>query len=322
MKGFDGSDSQHQKQNNARIMTHVSFIRYYIGDIPYSLARTLQHLLSEFPQLNDWYCIPVNEFDYTRSLGYLPGTNEGEIKCVKRHCTVIVEHHDPDAVVGSSLIWKNMPSSPATLIDDILTLCSIAKSQYIPAIAQEILSLDRPLRIIHRPIAPPSDLKEVILQDGLESFITDSLATLQQRNWKEVSGFIPAISWYAQAQRLFRAGIFGLEFSLYWIVLEILGLAYVRKLSPEMHKEEQVTEFLNSRGFTGNSWSFLTDAIEDWYRVRNYAFHEGRLPDWSKDKFEQRWRQLAEFVSLVFADLLQPQSEDQKEQIGSRLSGY
>ena len=107
--------------------------------------------------------------------------------------------------------------------------------------------------------------------------------------------------------------------------LEILGLAYVKKHNLEdkiTYKKERVREFVKSRELTGNSYSFLRDATEDWYVLRNHAFHQGKLPDWPQDRFERRWRQLAEFASFVLADLLQPQSQVQRDQIGARLSGY
>lgn len=283
----------------------------------------LQRLLLESPEFRNWRWIPVGRFDYKNSFGHLPGSNDAEIECIKRRCAAIIEHHDPDAVIGSSLIWTSTPSSPATLIDDVLTLCSIAKSQYIPVVAQEILLFEGNLRIVHRPTAPQSVLQEVIPQDSLGAFVKNGLAMLQQKDWKEDSGFIPAIQWYTQAQQLFRAGIFSLGFSLYWIVLEILGLAYIQRQSLRIDsKKERVMQFLNSKGFTGDSWSFLSDAVEDWYKVRNYAFHEGHLPDWPRGKLEQRWTQLAEFVSFVLVDLLQPQGENRRDQIGMRLSKY
>ncbi len=303
-------------------MLQASFIRYYISEMPRSLARQIQTLLPQLPALQGWRWIYADQFDYEKSFGHLPGPNDFEVECIKRKCTIVVEHHDPNAVVGS-LLRPALPPSVATIIDDILLLCSIARSQYIYARAQETQLPDGGLRIRQSPVAPLSDLKEVIPEGNLEDFIVDSLSILQQHDWKEHNGFVTAIRWYAQAQRSFRAAIFELEVSLYWIVLEILGSTYVQRQQLAItYKKERVREFLNFGGFMTNSWSFLSEAIEDWYEVRNAAFHEGNLPTWSDRKFEQRWRQLAEFTSFVLADMLQAQSPSQKDRIGLRLSSY
>lgn len=301
-----------------------SFIRYYVSDIPFSLAEQLQHLLTRLPELKDWQWILKQQFDYKKGFGFLPGTNVSEVECIIKRCSAIIEHRNPGTVIGS-FIWKSRPDSPATVVDDILTICSVAKAQYIYARAQEVLEPSGKLRIVHRPDAPASDLKEVIPEASLGAFIIDGLSRLKQQNWKENIGFDPAIHWYAQAQRLFRAGIFPLELSLYWIVLEVLARVYIQHqglLTKIRNKADRVKEFIDSRGFKRGSWSFLDAAIGDWYKVRCAAFHEGELPVWSQQKFEQRWRQLAEFTSFVLADLLQPQSHSQKDQIGMRLSGY
>ena len=307
-------------------MACASFVRYYVGQIPHSLAWALQNNLpAELPQLNDWRWIPVDKFDYEKSFGYLPGFNVSKVGQIMKVCAWIVEHRDPAAVLGSSLIWSSTPESPTTLLDDIFTLCSVAKSQDIPIVGQETLWPNGKLEINQRVTAPASVLEEVIPHGSLGAFIKGGLTTLQQVDWKEDTGFKPAIFCFAQAQRSFRAAMFSLECSLYWVVLEILGLAYVRKHNLEgkiTHKKNRVIEFLKSREFIGNSYSFLNNAIEDWYCLRNYAFHEGKLPDWSRDKFERRWRQLAEFASFVLADLLQRQSQIQRDQIGARLSRY
>ena len=173
-------------------MAGDAFIRYYISEMPRSLARQIQDLLPQLPALQGWQWMPADQFVYEKSYGHLPGTNEFEIECIKRKCTVIVEHHDPNGVVGS-LLWNDLLPSPATIIDDILMLCSIAKSQYIYARARETLFPSGRLNISQRPIAPPSDLQDVVPQGSLGGFIIDSLAKLQLQNWKDDVGFMPAI---------------------------------------------------------------------------------------------------------------------------------
>ncbi len=301
-----------------------SFIRYYINREPYSAIMQLRRLLPRLSEFNGWQWIFALDFNYEESFGFLPGTNASEIECIKRKSIAIIENRNPDAVIRS-LIWEFRQEIPATVIDDILTLFSIAKCKYIHARAQEVLEGDGKLHIIERPIAQPSILEEIICQEELENFIISSFSSLKQEGWKKDTGFIPSIHWYAQAQRLFRAGIFNLECSLYWIVLEVLAGAYVQRIGLAkkiQNKKKRVSELIKSRGFDGNSWSFLDDAIEDWYQLRNFAFHQGELPTWTQQKFEQRWRQLAEFTSFMLADILQIQSQTYKNQIGARLSSY
>lgn len=310
-------------------MTHASFIRYYISnEMPHSLAWQIQNLLPQLPELHGWQWIPANKFEYKGSFGYPSSTNyvtspnDLEVECIMRRCSAIVEHHDPNAVESSVL--EVLPT-PATIIDDILMLCSIAKCMDMCAIAQEVLKPDGSRHIGFRLATQLAGLQEIIPQDELGNFIKHSLAKLQQREWKEDVGFIPAIIWYAQAQRSYHTAIFNLMLSLYWITLEILSRTYIQNrglLDKIKYKKERVKKFTNARDFKGASWDFLDAAIDDWYEVRNAAFHEGSSPVWSEDKSTQRGRQLAEFTSLVLADLLQEQSPGHKDQIGSRLLSY
>ena len=301
------------------------FVRYYISETPPEITRRLEAILTNFPLCQGWQWIPISKFNYEKSLGYLPGPNVAEVECIKRKCVAIVEHHDPKTVVGSSTIWTSGERSPATLIDDLLTICSIAESKYISVRAVEILLPDNNQHIIHRPVAPLSDLQEIIPPAALEAFVLEGMNKLQEAKWKNETGFNPAIYWYRQAQQSFHANTFALELSLYWIVLEILGRAHVQNLGLSANirnKKERVNSFLTAQGFDGPPWNFLSALIDDCYEVRCASFHEGRLPPWSHTRFEQRWRQFVEFVSFVLADLIQRQIGDHRKTIASRLSQY
>lgn len=301
------------------------FIRYYISENARRIDREMQTIIANLTHFDGWLWTPVNRFDYKKSFGYLPGSNEVEIEYTKSKSLSVVEHHDPDSVIGHSLIWTYGKRSHATVIDDLLTLCSIAESRYIYTRIVEACLPDVDLQITHRPIAPMSDLKEIIPRANLQSFVCESLDKLQQQTWKDEIGFIPAIIWYSQAQRSFRASIFSLELSLYWVVLEVLASAYVQRqgLSARMrNKKERVKKLIDSYGFLRSPWSFINSAIDDWYEVRCASFHEGKLPSWSNTKFEQRWRQLAEFVSFILASLLQKQDAAWENQIAARISAY
>ena len=300
------------------------FIRYYIYQIqPWSLAIRTRTILETLPEFNGWQWIPADKFDYPTSRGYLPGSNDAEVEYIKRKCTAIIEHNDPAKVIGNSLIWHNDKHSSA--IDDFLTLCSIAQSKGIYVRGVEYKTLHGNLSIVERPIAPLPTFNEVVTTANLSTFISTALLQLRQPEWKNNTGFLPAIYWYSQAQRSFRAGMFPLEMALYWIVLEILGLAYIQKCGLQNKvgkKDERVRIFVSSIGCRNGAWGFLDDAISDWYAIRCASFHEGQLPTWTPSKFQQRWRQLGEFTSYILASLLQKQSLARSNQIGARLSGY
>ncbi len=170
-----------------------------------------------------------------------------------------------------------------------------------------------------------SDLKWIIPRANLQSFVCESLDKLQQQAWKDEIGFIPAIIWYSQAQRSFRASIPPLELALYWVVLEVLASAYIQNqgLSARIrNKKERVKKLIDSYGFLRGPWSFMNSTIDDWYEIRCASFHEGKFPSWSNTKLEQRWRQLAEFVSFVLASLLQKQDNAWENQIAARILAY
>lgn len=303
-------------------MTGTTFVRYYISSPRYSLTQRLRAFLVDSSFVSGWVWIPVAQFDYEHSYGYLPGTNKLEVEYILRHCVAVLEHRDIDSTLGTSRLWKD---PRATIVDDILLLTSIAKCEYIFARAQEILHANGELELIQRPIAPPSDLNGILPDDELGSFAVDSLTRIGQQNWKETTGFVPAVHWYSQAQRLHHAGEFALELSVYWIVLEVLARAHVggqRLASKLKNKLKRVEAFVSSRGFDRDSWAFLQGVLKDCYSVRCAAFHEGKLPQWSRHEFEKRWRQLAEFTSLVLVDLLQPQSNARKNDVAQRLSSY
>ncbi len=209
-------------------------------------------------------------------------------------------------------------------IDDLLTVCSIAETKYIYARTVETVLPGDNLHIIQRPVAPLSDLNGTIPLANLEAFVSDSFNKLQQKQWKHTVGFIPAILWYRQAQQSFRASIFPLEMSLYWVVLEVLAGAYVQNqgLAKIKNKKERVKKFISSRGWVGGSWCFIESAMDDWYLVRCASLHEGKLPGWKDTKFERRWRQLAEFVSFALASLLQKQEQNWENQVANRISAY
>ena len=134
-------------------MREELFIRYYINEIPYSRAERLRDIMNKLPSFKDWQCVSASKFNYKKSYGYFPGLDD-EIECVRKKCSVIIEHHNPTLVIGSSLIWSTGRGSTASIIDDLLTLFSIAQSKYINARTVESLLPGHKLNITHRPIAP------------------------------------------------------------------------------------------------------------------------------------------------------------------------
>ena len=109
---------------------------------------------------------------------------------------------------------------------------------------------------------------------------------------------------------------------LYWVSLEVLSFAYIAKHGINVtHKKERVKRFITDRGYSGNSWDFLEKAIDDWYIARNKVFHEGN-DDLPNDLLAKRGKQIRDFASLVFVEMLQKQEDAQKNEIATRMQNY
>ena len=109
---------------------------------------------------------------------------------------------------------------------------------------------------------------------------------------------------------------------LYWVSLEVLANTYIHTLGVDVRpKKDRVKLFIIGRGYTGNTWDFLGEAIDDWYIARNDSFHEGeeKLPI---ELLAKKGKQIRDFTSLVFVEMLQQQDEARKKQIATQIQNY
>ena len=136
------------------------------------------------------------------------------------------------------------------------------------------------------------------------------------------SGFDPSIYWFTQAQKSCLTAPSILELALYWVSLEVLSRTYIVTQGINVrHKKERVKRFITDRGYSGNSWDFLEKAIDDWYIARNDAFHEG-TEKLSIELLAKRGKQIRDFTSLVFVEMLQKQEDARKNEIATRMQNY
>lgn len=291
-----------------------AFLRYYVRHLPY---HQWQSFWGKVPDLQEWKLTQGWKFNYEQSYGYAPGTNVHEVAYAKRKCDAVIEHHDPVHVAGSSHIWKGGQDLPMTVLDDILVVLSIASSRYVHALLREYFSgSNGTLRTY--ATCPEPDTQSVIQEEELGNFVSEALSKLQTPGWLTSSGFEPAVHWFYQAQLTLGSGPSVLEMAMDWVTLEVLARAKGLK----GYKKTMVSDLLANQGFTGPDWAFLHDALSDWYKVRNAAFHQGQQPSWPAAYLRGRLKQLREFAGFVFADLLVPQEATWKSRIASRLRGY
>ena len=109
---------------------------------------------------------------------------------------------------------------------------------------------------------------------------------------------------------------------LYWVSMETLATTYIEANQLRIaHKKERVKRFISDRGYSGVVWSFLDEVIDDWYKVRNNLFHEGKEGG-SVALLSRRRQQVRDFTSLVLVEMLQNQGEERRKEIAKRIANY
>jgi hypothetical protein len=293
------------------------FIRYYIGGVHFFMLETVQRESGKF---NEWQLIKGSEFDYKHSYGYEERFIQDEplLELIAKQ-TVIAETKQPKSVESSKL-WEKAPN-----IDDVLTLISIARARYYSILIIENhdgLAHDIKWGLITKELEGYWD---IVSFSNLGRFISEALTYIENnRKWLEESGFKPSIYWLMQAQKSCCFAVPSiLEMGLYWVSLEVLSRAYIvtQGVMDVKDKKERVKRFITDKGYSGNNWDFLDKAIDDWYIARNDLFHEGteKLPI---DLLAKRGKQIRDFTSLVFVEMLQQQGEARKQELASRMKNY
>ena len=293
----------------------MDFIRYYIGDIS---IVTLQRIQKESGKFDDWILISGSDFKYSDSYGYeqIENTHEKWIELLRGR-SVIAENREPNNI-EDSFIWLN-----ASRMADILILLSIARAKYYPRLLFEKNLGDNysfQIGLITREEPGNRDIVEI---SNLGQFISEALTFIERnRNWLKDSAFVPSIYWYTQAQQSFGIAPSILEMALYWVSIEIVAGNYIdgNRLGITS-KKQRVKRFIEDRGYTGVTWNFLDQVVDDWYQTRCAAFHEGEetLPI---GVLTTRRQQVRDFVSLVLVEMLQQQEDTKKKEIAARIQIY
>lgn len=291
------------------------FVRYYIGGIHFSMLETVQRESGKF---NEWELMQGSEFDYKHSYGYKEDFIQDEplLEALAKR-SVIAETKQPTSV-KPSILWVE-----ASNIADILTLLSLARGRYHSVVIENNLRQSRGINWLGLTIGELEGNWDIILIRNLGGFISEALTYIDNnRSWLEESGFIPSVYWLMQAHKSSFTAPSILEMGLYWVSLEVLSLAYIAKHGLNVtHKKERVKRFITDRGYSGNSWDFLEKAIDDWYVARNDAFHEG-TEKLSFELLAKRGKQIRDFTSLVFVEMLQKQEDARKNEIAARMQNY
>jgi hypothetical protein len=204
-----------------------------------------------------------------------------------------------------------------------MTLLSLARAKYHSTLAVEEGRGNRfsiSWGLIGREDAGSHD---IIAISDLGKFILEAL-TFIESNPKRLAeiGFIPSIYWYTQAQVSRSTAPSVLEIGLYWVSLEILAKTHNgnNRLGIR-NKEALVKRYIGDRGYLGGNWDFLDEAVDDWYKIRNALFHEGN-ETFSLPLLSVRRQQIRDFASLIFVEMLQSQSEENRQKIAKRIRDY
>lgn len=290
------------------------FIRYYIGDIHLSMLKAVKQ---ESGKLDEWELMKGSEFDLKHSYGYKKDVlRDYSLLEVLAKRSVIAETRQPKSV-KTSILWPK-----ASDIADVLTLLALARARhYFPLAIETKLGAEYGLhlRLITEEFTGNWDIVPI---SNLGGFISEAFTFTKNSNWLNESGFIPSIYWYHQAQMIYSTAPSILEMGLYWVSLETLASTYIDTQGIAIqNKKDRVKRFIADRGYTGNTWDFLEEVIDDWYIARNDAFHEGqeKLPI---PLLVKRRQQLRDFTSLVFVEMLQKQEDDRKKQLAKRIQNY
>lgn len=293
------------------------FVRCYISGIHFSMLKTVQQESGKF---NEWELIQGSEFDYKHSYGYkdnfVPAHEELLLEALAKR-SVIAETKQPASVKPSILYEKD------SNIADILTLLSLARARYYSTLAIE-KNLGQTYSISWGLITGELEGNwDIVPISNLGGFISEALTYIENNpSWLEESGFTPSIYMFKQAQKSCLTAPSILEMGLYWVSLETLANTYIETQRINVrHKKKRVECFVTYRGYTGSTWDFLGEVIDDWYIARNDLFHEGteKLP---VQRLTKRGQQIRDFTSLVFVEMLQKQEDTRKNEIATRMQNY
>jgi hypothetical protein len=292
------------------------FIRCYIGNISYDNMRLV---MQEVGGYEDWKLTPKSDFREKKSLILRYGNTRDKLlfRSLLDCSTIIIETDRPEST-KSSLICKD-----GLLLDDLLTLLSIAQFRYIPALVVErmIYAYNYEFEVY---LYNTLDTKNTLPISKTGQFISTAINMVSKDpSWLGSSGFQTGIHWYTLACKTLGIMPTVLNVALYWIGLEVVASKFLQKNTIHVRgKEHTVRRFARERGYTGEKWRFLSKAIRDWYEIRNKAFHEGQELGLSSEMIMARGKQINDFLSLVLIEMVQEQDCEWKEQVAAYIASY
>jgi hypothetical protein len=225
-----------------------------------------QQLAVPFLQKKGWIVIDPENFSYKSSYGFDPNVNPGhnqllQIEYSLRVSIAVVEYRG-EPIFDSVFA----PDSNYTVIDDLLAFMSLYTGMYWQYMWREYggstinwmgtfaMQISRHWGVAERAGERDKEL----------SFFEKALATIPNLDRTQ---FALAIGWFFSALREFEVGRPLVEAALNWVCLESQA-NYLRLAG---NKLEKAKSLLARQGFPA------IPRLEDLYRLRNDAFHDGKL---------------------------------------------
>ncbi len=296
-------------------MDYPPFIRYYLRN---STPLLWEKLKTAIPELGEWTITSSSDFLYKESYEFsdLPGSETGHqrVKYALEHSEVILECHDPSLLSPSSLFTDDKALT-SSFVDDLLALLSVARGTMVHFVLREYSNGSNTIN--WSAISPfPDDIGiSVIGSTKVPQFVGEALKMICDRNRLPASGLYTAIPWHGIALRTVGREPTVFTLALYWVCLE--ALANARNETGKKHR--MALRLLQSLGMTGEDWDNLQELVKDWYEVRNFAFHEGRQPEWPISKFILRLKQIRQVTAIAICHLLVPYGPEELSALAAQV---
>jgi hypothetical protein len=250
------------------------FIRYIV--ISPINFHWWEQLAVPFLQKKGWVAINPENFSYKSSYGFDPDVISGhnqllQIEYSLRISTAVVEYRGEP--IFDSVFFE--PDSNYTVIDDLLVFMSLYTGRCWQYMWREYgsstinwtgtfaMQISR-----HWGVAEWAGKRDKEL-----TFFEKALATIPNVDRTQ---FALAISWFFSALREFEVGRPLVESALNWVCLE----SQANYLCLAGNKLERTKSLLARQGFPD------TPRFEDLYKLRNDAFHDGKLSKLSESDAE------------------------------------
>ena len=243
-------------------MTGEAFARYLVS---WPSAMWWEQSAKPFLETKGWFVIPTANFDYESSYGfesdYLHPGFKLEFGYCLNNASAVIEYRGE--VTADSIFY---PGYNRTLIDDVLAYMSLYSGIYCQYLWKE-------RRDSASEWSATTQLK--VKRDAhSDEWVTGHRKALD--HFEKAQSVIPtlnetqfnlAIHWYFSALREFEMGRPLVEAALNWVCLE----SQANYLKFQGYKKDMVKSLLKCQGFS------VIPRIDEIYKLRNDAFHEGQL---------------------------------------------